>query len=219
MPTPSIDPRRFILRDGSPVLVRPIVPEDKVRLVEGLARLSERSRYYRFMTAVVRLTEQQLHYLTEIDYAGHMAWIALDPTVPGEPLLGVGRYIRIEGEPEVAEAAVAVVDSHQGRGLGTLLLGLLALSAVRNRIHHFRAYVLAENLSMLRIFLDLGATARREANLHVVDMAIPEDPRDLPDTPAGRVFKAVAREALPPPGPRPQVEEETVPDRFPHAPL
>src|SRR5947207_5929492 len=110
---------RFTLRDGSPVVVRPILPEDRDRLVEGFARLSDESRYRRFGTPVRRLTDEQLRYLTEIDYETHMAWIALDPATPGEPGLGVARYVRLPGEPEVAEAAVTVVDSHQGLGLGT----------------------------------------------------------------------------------------------------
>ena len=140
-----------------------------------------------------------MRYLTEIDYRDHMAWIALDPSDPSEPALGVARYLRIEGEPDVAEAAVAVVDSHHGRGLGTLLLGLLAVSATQNGIQHFRAYVLAENAPMLRIFLELGSTALlSDPTRYVIDMPIPRSPEELPATPAGRVLKAVARGEIEP---------------------
>lgn len=189
------------LRDGTPVLLRPIQPDDKSRLQEGLQQLSETSRYRRFMAAISQLSPEQLRHLTEIDHKDHAAWIALDPAAQGHPGLGVARYIRLKNEPEVAEAAVAVIDSHQKRGLGTLLLGILALGALENGIHTFRAYVLSENRPVLQILNDLGAKTSREGGaLLRVDVPIPDDPQTLPDTPTGMVLKAVARQILPPLG-------------------
>jgi len=189
---------RFELRNGAPVVVRPILPEDKQRMIDAFASLSETSRYQRFGTAVQHLTDEQLRYLTEIDYDDHMAWVAVDPSAPGEPGLGVARYVRLPDEPEVAEAAVTVVDSHQGLGLGTILLGVLGLSAVAHGIHMFRAYVLAENQAIQDVFAGLGATMHHEGPMLRVDVPLPDDPANLPDTPTGLVFKAVASHMLPP---------------------
>jgi len=189
----------LLARDGRPVLIRPIVSEDKARLVEAFQGLSEESRVRRFMSPLRELTPEQLRYLTEIDYRDHMAWGALDPAAPGEPGLGVARYVRLAEEPDVAEAAVTVVDEHQGRGIGTLLLGMLAITARGAGIHRFRAYVLEGNSPMLDILLDLGARIEREeGGMLRVDVPIPENPEDLPDTPTGRVFKAVAKRVIPP---------------------
>lgn len=185
--------REFQLRDGTRVVVRPILPEDKTRLRAGLARLSELSRYRRFMSGVHDLSEPQLRYLTEIDYVDHMAWVALDPRQPGLPGLGVARYIRLD-DPAIAEAAVTVIDSHQGRGLGSLLLGLLARSARRHGIHTFRAYVVSDNTPMLKMLFDLGADVRREDGVLRLDVPVPDDPSALPDTPTGRAFKVIAAE-------------------------
>ena len=193
---PSI---RLQLRDGSPVLVRPVLPEDAGRLREGLHRLSSQSRYRRFGATVSDLSEQQLRYLTEIDHENHMAWIALEPETAGKPAVGVARYVRLAGEPEVAEAAVVVADSYQGKGLGTLLLGMLGVTATANGIHTFRAYVLVENRLMLEILREMGgAVVLEEPGLYRVDLPLPDDPDDLPDTPTGRVFKAVATRVIPP---------------------
>jgi GNAT superfamily N-acetyltransferase len=189
----------FIARDGAPIMVRPILPEDKGRLRDGFERLSSTSRLRRFMAPVSELSEDQLRYLTEIDYRDHMAWVALDPTTPGRPGMGVARYVRLAHDPAAAEAAVTVVDEHQGRGIGTILLGMLALSARKVGIRTFRAYVLDENRPMLEILLDLGATIRhKDAGVVEVDVPISADPEDLPDTPAGRTFRAVARRQVPP---------------------
>lgn len=190
-------PTRLRLRDGTPVLIRPVVPGDKDHLRDSVARLSETSRYRRFFAFVKALSDDQLQYLTEIDYRDHMAWIAFDITTPNGLPLGVARYIRLESEPSSAEAAVTVVDSHQGRGLGTLLLASLCRTAKDNEIDSFVAYVLDDNEPMLRIFRDLGARVdREEPGIVRVTVPVPNDPAKLPDTPAGRVFKAVTQGCL-----------------------
>ncbi|HEV2671883.1 MAG TPA: GNAT family N-acetyltransferase [Gemmatimonadales bacterium] len=189
----AVPPGEFRLRDGLRVRVRPIRPEDRDRLQVGLHRLSAASRYQRFHAAVAELSPEQLRGLTEVDQVNHIAWIALDPAVPGEPALGVARCIRLPLEPRTAEVAVTVLDACQGRGLGTLLLGLLSESAARQGIRTFRAYVRADNDAMLRIFKDLGAdVGELEEGVYRLDIPVPEDPAAVPDTPTGRVFKAVA---------------------------
>ncbi|HYT05417.1 MAG TPA: GNAT family N-acetyltransferase [Gemmatimonadales bacterium] len=186
-------PRELQLRDGTRVRVRPIRPEDRDRLRVGLHQLSAASRYHRFLATVSELSEEQLCYLTEIDHVSHLAWIALDPALPGEPAVGVARCIRFPENSGMAEVAVTVLDAYQGRGLGTLLLGLLSRSAAAQGIRTFRAYVHEDNDAMLRIFRDLGAEVERaDIGVCQLDIPVPEDPETLPDSPTGRVFKAVA---------------------------
>jgi RimJ/RimL family protein N-acetyltransferase len=186
------------LRDGGRILVRPIRPDDKQRLLEGLGRLSELSRYRRFGTPLERLGDEQLRRLTEVDYADRMAWVALDPERPDRPGVGVARYVRLAEEPTAAEPAITVVDDYQGRGIGTILLVLLARSAREHGIDRFRAWVQAENAPMVELLRGLGATVAQEGPLLRVEVAIPSEPEQLPDTPTGRVFRAVATRRLPP---------------------
>lgn len=183
------------LRDGSHALLRPIRSEDKQRLVEGLALLSPRSRYFRFHHDVQHLTGDQLRYLTEVDHRDHVAWVALDPAHADVPGMAVGRYVRLSHTLSVAEAAIAVVDHYQRRGLGTLLLAVLAEAARANGINVFRNYVRADNTEMLELFDQLGSTRQRCApGVYEVDFPLPDDPDELPDTPAGRAIRAFARE-------------------------
>ncbi len=187
-------------RDGSRILIRPILPEDADRLRQGFAELSDESKYRRFMAPMSELPDEQVRYLTEVDYRDHMAWVALDPTRPGQPGLGVARYVRVPDEPEVAEAAVTVVDSHHGRGIGTILLALLALSARENGVRTFRAFVLDENLQVLEILRELGGTVEEhEGSVMRVDVPVPASPDALPDTPTGRVLRDIAERLIPPP--------------------
>jgi hypothetical protein len=98
----------------------------------------------------------------------------------------------------VAEAAVTVLDEYQGRGIGTVLLRMLAGTAREHGIRSFRGYVLAENAPMMDIMHDLGATALQEGALLRVDVPIPATADELPDTATGRVFRSVAKGELPP---------------------
>lgn len=193
----SEGPVHEVLRDGTRVLLRPIVPADRVRLEEGLRRLSDRSRRLRFHGAVRELTDAQLTYLTEVDQADHVAWVALDEDHPEKPGVGVARFVRVTDEPTVAEAAITVADEYQGRGAGTLLLGLLAGLAHRHGVRVFRNYVMAENDVMLDLFAELGGRREVEApGVYRVDLPLPGPDEALPDSPAGRAFHAAARREL-----------------------
>jgi RimJ/RimL family protein N-acetyltransferase len=188
-----------VLRDGTDVLLRPVQPEDKEKFVEGMARLSTRSRYLRFHTGVEQLSERQLRYLTEVDQERHVAWVAIDLDADDHPGIGVARFIRLDDEPAVAEAAITVLDDYQGRGLGTLLLGQLAASAVRRGVRVFRSYVLGENQAMLELFDDLGAERSQVSpDVWQVDLRLPERSTDLEGTAPHQVFRAVTGRQLPP---------------------
>jgi RimJ/RimL family protein N-acetyltransferase len=151
--------RRAEIRDGSPVDIRPIAPGDKDLLREGFERLSERSRYERFLSPIDRLGPGMLRYFTEVDHHDHEALIAIDPETGH--LVGVARYVREANNPHVAEAAITVADEWQGRGLGTLLLDAVAERAREEDIHRFSAYVLARNEDMLDMLRRLGPTTVR----------------------------------------------------------
>ncbi len=173
------------LADGGQVRLRPIVPDDKERLIAGLRRMSPHSRYLRFLADLNDLTDEQLRYLTEVDYDDHFAWVAEDPET-GEGV-GVARYVRLPDEPTEAEAAVAVIDDYQGRGIGRLLLRRLAETAREHGIDRFRGYISAENVKLLE------ALDRRDAELvddgEVVRVEIPLEPAD---TLLRRLFSSVA---------------------------
>lgn len=182
------------LRDGSPALIRPVIPDDKPILREAFSRLSQETRYRRFMHPVKELSEKELDYLTRVDHTTHLAWVAVDPNSAEHPGLGVARCIRLPHDPGSAEVAITVVDSHQGKGLGTILLSLITRAALQQGIHTFVAHVLMENAPMLKLFTELGGTVRIEdAGVVSVRMPLPRRVEDLPDSPAGRVFREVAR--------------------------
>ena len=161
------------LDDGKRVVVRPIGPDDRQRLREGLAKASAHSRYLRFLRPVEELSEREEGYLVNIDYRDHFAWAALAADEPGQPGLGVARYVRQEDDPDAAEAALIVIDEAQGMGIGTLLIRLLAESAQANGIKRFTGYVSAENRPVVEALTNTGAILEREDSHFKLTVELP----------------------------------------------
>jgi RimJ/RimL family protein N-acetyltransferase len=184
-----------VLNDGTPVRVRPIAPKDRERLAEGWKKLSAQSRYLRFLQAKPTLSEKDLTYLTEIDYNDHFAWAAETLDAADPPGVGIARYIRTADDPKVAEAAVAVVDEHQRKGLGRILLQALSEAAHANGIERFRAYVSMDNVRSSSRSPAIGAT-RSDAGEGMVQLELPVPTRVLDESPLYEALRTVA--AIPP---------------------
>jgi GNAT superfamily N-acetyltransferase len=173
------------LADGSRVTIRPVEPGDKPLIAAGFEQLSEQSRYRRFFTPQRGLDERQLAYLTEVDHHDHEALLAID--VRTGSCTGVARFVRVGAE--VAEPAVAVVDSWQRRGLGTELVERLAERARTEGITRFSAIVLAENRDAIRLVETLGEATRED------DGGVLHFDVVLPETGAGPTLRELLRAA------------------------
>lgn len=162
------------LRDGSTAWLRLVQPSDGPLLAAGFAGLSPRSRYRRFLTDKGELAPRDLSYLTQLDQHDHFALGALR-SLPGQPGdgLGIARFIRRRDRPEVAEAAVAVIDAIQRKGLGRLLLSRLAAAARERGIQRFSCEVLETNLPIQNLLHELGLITLPAAEEGVVTVEIP----------------------------------------------
>ena len=145
-----------VLTDGTEVDFRPIGPDDKPLLKQGMAQLSPDSRRLRFMAPIENLSRSQLAYLTEIDHETHLAWGAL---VEAQPV-AVGRIVRLSGSPASAEVAITVVDDWHRRGIGKVLVRLLAEIGRSIGIERFVFDALPENEGIMGLFEGFGASHR-----------------------------------------------------------
>jgi acetyltransferase len=151
-PTTLID--RVQLRDGRSVTIRPVLPQDAALQRDFVAALSPAARYRRFHGAVNELPEATLSYMTEVDYASHMALLATTIDSGGREIqVAEARWVRREppDSTDVADFAMAVADDWQRAGLGALLLGKLVDSAGAQDIRRLSGDVLADNDAMCRL--------------------------------------------------------------------
>jgi CRP-like cAMP-binding protein len=145
------------MRDGTHLLLRPVLPGDDERTVHGHIRFSGETLYRRFMTA--RLPSPALmQYLSEVDYVDHFVWVVTDGSDP----VADARFVRDERDPTVAEIAFMVADAYQGRGIGSFLIGALSIAAEVDGVERFSARMLSDNLPMRTIMDRHGAIWQRE---------------------------------------------------------
>jgi protein lysine acetyltransferase len=189
-------PVEVIIRDGTRLWIRPILPTDRGKLADTQPGFSRESHYKRFFSAPP-LSDKVIEYLIDVDYGDHFAWAVLAPDDPGQPGVASARYIRERNAPDTAEVAFSVVDDYQGRGLGTLLLGALAVAATVNGVRNFRARVLAENESMRAILRRAGAHMEfAEPGVLETVWPVPAVGDGLPDLATANALRDAARDVV-----------------------
>lgn len=147
------------LRDGTPVTLKPLLPEDREEFVRVFRTLSPQTRYFRFLSLAAEPSASMLDALTNVDQINHVAIAATiaSPDLKTERGIGVARLVRLSDAPDVAEAAITVVDDVQRNGLGTLFLRELERAARVRNIRRVRAQVLGDNATMRAILEGVGA--------------------------------------------------------------
>jgi ribosomal protein S18 acetylase RimI-like enzyme len=206
---------RAVLRDGTPVLLRLVVPADKEVLRAGFDRLSPASRYARFLAPKTQLSEDELRYLCDVDHDNHLAIGAVrddghgsDGSAGGGSAvqvgLGVARFIRLADPPNTAEAAIAVADEAQHQGLGKLLFLRLVAAAAERGVERFRCEVLGSNAGMAGLLAQISPDRSVEVASGVmsIEIALPnvtptQPPASAPlQSPMYRLFRAAAQNAV-----------------------
>ncbi len=170
--------------------IRPIAPEDKQALAEGFERLSDESRYRRFLAPRGSLSDAELRYFTEVDHHDHEALVAIDPET-GQGV-GIARYVRSKTDPKSAELAIAVVDDWQRMGVGTSLATALSARAKREGITVFTGPVLAGNQLMLNLARDLGEVRIDRQGHGRVEVTVELPRKGRRDALASRLLRAIA---------------------------
>jgi CRP-like cAMP-binding protein len=174
-------PVEAMLRDGTPVRIRPVLPTDRGKLADAQPGFSRESHYRRFFSAPP-LSSKVIEYLIDVDYVDHFAWAVLAPDEAGEPGVASARYIRERDDRDTAEVAFAVIDAYQGRGLGTILLGALAVAARESGVRRFRARMLSDNAAMRAVLRRAGARVNfAEPGVMETVLDVPAFGQGLPD--------------------------------------
>jgi acetyltransferase len=148
------------LRDGTPVTIRPIHPEDEPLMVTFHETLSARSVYLRWLHSLSlnqRIAHEQLIRMCFIDYDREMALVAdySNPQTGQDEIIGVSHLIKAHGANE-AEMALLVTDQYQRKGLGTELLRRLIQFGRDEHLERLTGDILVENRGMQEVCRKLG---------------------------------------------------------------
>ncbi|MBV8361829.1 MAG: GNAT family N-acetyltransferase [Deltaproteobacteria bacterium] len=153
------------------IVIRAIRPDDRERFTQGFKQFiksldSVRFRFHGFKRS---LSESEAIVMTEIDFIDHVGLVATFGIDPDQPLIGAGRYIVCADttKHDRAEVAFAVLDEHQGKGIGSLLLRHLAIIGRAQGVREFQGDVLADNAKMIAVFKNSGFPIERSSELGV----------------------------------------------------
>lgn len=145
------------LADGRAVCLRTIRPSDENRIREGIAEMSDRSRYLRFFSAFREPPESIVKRLSAVDGHDHIGWGAILLDGQDYPPIAAAHAIRLPEKPQHAELAIAVLDDYQGVGLARALIAAVLLDCLEEDLAMLEMQVLSENSAATALIISLGA--------------------------------------------------------------
>jgi RimJ/RimL family protein N-acetyltransferase len=136
------------------ISVRPVCPDDRVRMLNALAYTSANTYYRRFHAPKHRFTERELAYLTQVDGHDHVALIATERDRP-DRLVAIARFVRDAHLPTEAELAITVHDPYQRHGIGRQMLTSLVDAARKHGIKCLHANIQFDNEAMIGLLYNV----------------------------------------------------------------
>jgi len=163
------------LQDGSHVLIRPLLEQDRPSIVALFAGLSLESRAQRFHSAGLRITPAVIDLVT----AGYVLVATWDGVV-----VALASF-QPQHDLAMAEAAIVVADAEQRRGIGTALTQRLVRDAWSAGIRQLRAEIVDSNRGVLALLRTLGVPPTRHVHalgLITVEVQLRAVPGPLKET-------------------------------------
>lgn len=162
------------LNDGTPVLIRPIRPEDRERERDFIARLSPQAKHYRFLGTMREASPELLEQLLDTDNDRRVAFVALAHVDGVLREVGVSRYSATD-DGKHCEFAVTVADDWRHRGLAVTLMQHLIDRARRHGFKQMFSIDAAENIEMQELARFLGFKRKRDPDdsaqvIHTLDL-------------------------------------------------
>lgn len=166
LPRPAIRPypvqyvKPWTMKNGEPVTIRPIRPEDEPLLIRLHQALSERTVYLRYFQPLKlsqRTAHERLTRICFIDFDREMVLVVEHRKDEGpSEIIAIGRLSKLRGGSNEAELAVLADDRYQSKGLGTELYRRLIAVARDEKLKRVVCTILAENHEMRAICQKLG---------------------------------------------------------------
>ena len=174
-PYPNQYESDWLLRDGTPVLLRPMKPEDEPLVSDFLGKCSEETIYFRYFKLIKKWTHEMLIRFTQNDYDRELGLMAIGLPPGPEVMMGVSRMV-MAADRSTAEFAVIVADPWQGKGLGPKLVERITEIAREQGVKLLTGDVLAQNQPMLEMVKRLGFVLKKdtEGGTFRVEMALQE---------------------------------------------
>jgi RimJ/RimL family protein N-acetyltransferase len=168
---PATYSAREQLRDGRPVEIRALRPDDEADMLAAIDRTGADSLQRRFFVPKRGFSEKEKAFFMNIDFVNHVALVAVVEEDGRPAIVGGSRYV-VTG-PGEAEVAFIVVDAFQGQGIGALLTRHLTGLARAAGLRELAADVLPANMAMRKVLGKFGFRTARSPDPQVVHLTLP----------------------------------------------
>ncbi len=161
-----------LLRDGSGITLRFATGPDTAAVESLVNRVSQESRYFRFMAGVSYLPKATIEEMCINEPRERASLLAILGDELSGTVVGIGSYASLAVR-NAAEVSFLVADEYHGKGIGTLLLERLAGIAAANGLVAFEAEMLSDNEKMMAVFKDAGFEIVKAAGGSTVHIEFP----------------------------------------------
>lgn len=157
-------PNRYVaeweMKDGTPVTIRPISPEDELLIQEFHESLSDKTVYLRYLSPMLlgtRTAHERLARVTHNDYDREIALVVEGEDKEGEAaIFGVARLSKLSGGAEEARFTMLISDDYQGQGLGRELLERIIQIGRDEKVARIVALMSPDNDAMQKLCRRVG---------------------------------------------------------------
>ena len=179
---PGAGASAFTLRDGTETVIRELSGVDKAALERFVDGLSPDTIYFRFLASGIN-REVLIEQLTP--RPGGRTLVA----VVKEEIIGHVAYYK--SESEAAEVGILILDSYQGKGLGTRLIEAIAQTANADGITMFETIIDWNNTRMIKMVRSMGFPTSEKVEYDLIRIRFPTsiDPVSISEFQENWVFR------------------------------
>ncbi len=145
-------PRRIVLRNGREITLRAIIESDAGHITRAFERLSDDSRYQRFLQHKKHINAEALERGVHPRPGRDFVFVATVPAGDTIDIVGAAQYVRAhESDSKTCEFAITVAEDWRGTGLARQLLSSLVRRAPHDGYATIEGLVLASNAPMIAL--------------------------------------------------------------------
>ena len=148
-PYPAKYVSQWKMKNGTPVTLRPIKPEDETMFFDLFKTFSEETMRFRFFQVIKDVTHETLTRYCNVDYDREIAMVA-ELQENTRKIVGAGRLI-LEPGGKCGEFAVVVGDPWQGHGLGSKLIDSIIEVGKDMGLESIYGYIITDNDKMVHL--------------------------------------------------------------------
>ena len=143
------------LKDGARVLLRPLMPDDRGRLIEMFAPIAPDDAKY--LRDAVTDTATVGRWVDELDYARVLPLVAVaQERIVGDATL----HFRAGPKRHIGEMRIFLAKDFRRRGLGTHMIRALIDLARKAGLHLLAAEIVADQTKVIKAFQNIGFQAQ-----------------------------------------------------------